>query len=98
MTSDEWMILIMGMVLACGPLLLIWTEERTRAKGIAVPSIVSIKGYGFSPHSTFSLVIGLMLIFLSYQMRGIGLGLVFMIFGFVSFVVVIRNVLKSKTL
>ena len=98
MTSDEWMILIMGMALACGPILLIWMEDKTRARGAAIPALLTVKGYRFSPHSVFGLIIGLMLIFLSYQMRGIGLGLVFMIFGFVSFVVVIRNVLKSKTL
>ncbi|WP_041535848.1 hypothetical protein [Parvibaculum lavamentivorans] len=98
MTSDEWMILIMGMVLACGPILLIWTEDRTRAKGGTVPSLVAIKGYKFSPHSAFSLVIALMLLFLSYQMRGQGPSFVFMIFGMVGLVATVRNILKSKTL
>ncbi|MEQ8267637.1 MAG: hypothetical protein RH982_10605 [Parvibaculum sp.] len=98
MTSDEWMILIMGMALACGPILLIWMEDKTRARGATIPALLNVKGYRLSPHSAFGLVIGLMLVFLSYQMRGVGLGFVFMIFGFVSFIVVVRNVLKSKTL
>lgn len=98
MTTDLWMILIMGMVLACGPVLLVWLEERTRAKGIAVPALVTVKGYKVSPHSAFGLVIAIMLIFLSYQMRGIGLGLVFMVFGFVDLIVAVQNIRKSKTL
>lgn len=96
MTSDHWMILIMGMALACGPILLVWLEERTRARGIAVPSLFSVRGYAISPHSAFSLVIALMLIYLSYQMRGIGLGFVFMIFGFIGAIVAIQNIRRSK--
>lgn len=98
MTSDQWMILIMGMALACGPVLLIWLEDRTRARGVAVPSLITIKGYSVSPHSAFSLVIAVMLIYLSYLMRGIGLGFVFMIFGFVDLTVSVQNIRKSKTL
>lgn len=98
MTTDLWMILIMGMALACGPVLLVWLEDRTRARGIAVPALLTVKGYKVSPHSAFSLVIAVMLIFLSYQMRGIGLGFVFMIFGFVDLVVAVQNIRKSKTL
>ena len=45
MTNDLWMILIMGMALACGPVLLVWLEERTRARGASVPALVTIKGY-----------------------------------------------------
>lgn len=96
MTSDHWMILIMGMALACGPVLLVWLEDRTRARGAAVPSLVTIKGYNISPHSAFSLVIAIMLIYLSYLMRGIGLGFVFMVFGFVDVIVAVQNIRKSK--
>ena len=98
MTTDHWMILIMGMVLACGPVLLVWTEERTRAKGIAVPALLAVAGYKVSPHSAFSLIIAVMLIFLSFQMRGASLGFVFMVFGFVDVIVAVRNIMKSKTL
>ncbi len=98
MTSDHWMILLMGMALACGPILLIWIEDRTRARNVAVPVLVSLKGYGISPHSAFGLVIAVMLIYLSYLMRGVGLGFVFMIFGFIGAIVVVRNIRKSKTL
>ncbi|MBO6634894.1 hypothetical protein [Parvibaculum sp.] len=97
MTSDEWLILLMGAALACGPLLLIWTEERTRAKGFAVPALLTIKGYRLSPHSAFSLVIGIMLLSLSWQMRGVGIGFVFTVFGFVGIVAAVQNILKSKT-
>lgn len=96
MTSDQWMILIMGMALACGPVLLVWLEDRTRARGGAVPALVSVRGYQISPHSAFSLVIAVMLIYLSYMMRGIGLGFVFMIFGFVDVIVAVQNIRKSK--
>lgn len=98
MTSDQWMILIMGMALACGPILLIWLEDRTRARNVAVPSLVSFKGYSLSPHSAFGLVIAVMLIYLSYLMRGVGLGFVFMIFGFICVIVVVQNIRKSKSL
>lgn len=98
MTSDEWLILLMGAALACGPLLLVWTEQKTRAKGVAVPTLFSIGGYGFSPHSVFSLVIGIMLVALSWQMRGAGgISFVFMIFGFVGVLAAIQNIFKSKT-
>ena len=96
MTTDLWMILIMGMVLACGPILLVWLEERTRARGISVPALVTLKGYKVTPHSAFSLVVAVMLIFLSYEMRGIGLGFVFMVFGFVDVIVAVQNIRKSK--
>lgn len=96
MTADHWMILIMGMALACGPILLVWMEERTRARGIAVPALVTLKGYKITPHSAFSLVVAVMLIFLSYQMRGIGLGFVFMVFGFIDVIVAVQNIRKSK--
>ena len=96
MTSDEWMILIMGMALACGPVLLVWLEDRTRARGVAVPALITIKGYSVSPHSAFGLVIAIMLIYLSYMMRGIGLGFVFMVFGFVDVIVAVQNIRKSK--
>ncbi|MEP2827833.1 hypothetical protein [Parvibaculum sp.] len=96
MTSDQWMILIMGMALACGPVLLVWLEDRTRARGGTVPSLVTIKGYSISPHSAFSLMIAIMLIYLSYLMRGIGLGFVFMVFGFVDVIVAVQNIRKSK--
>ena len=86
----------MGMALACGPILLVWMEERTRARGIAVPALVTLKGYKITPHSAFSLVVAVMLIFLSYQMRGIGLGFVFMIFGFIDVIVAVQNIRKSK--
>ena len=38
-----------------------------------------------------------MLIYLSWQMRGIGLGFVFMVFGFVDVIVAVQNIRKSKT-
>lgn len=98
MTSDEWLILLMGAALACGPILLVWTEQKTRAKGVAVPVLFSLKGYRFSPHSVFSLVIGAMMVLLSWQMRGAGgISFVFMIFGFVGVLAAIQNILKSKT-
>lgn len=96
MTTDHWMILIMGMALACGPILLVWLEERTRARGISVPALVTLKGYKVTPHSAFSLVVAVMLIFLSYEMRGIGLGFVFMVFGFIDVIVAVQNIRKSK--
>ncbi len=96
MTTDHWMILIMGAGLACGPILLVWLEERTRARGISVPALVTLKGYKVTPHSAFSLVVAVMLIFLSYEMRGIGLGFVFMIFGFIDVIVAVQNIRKSK--
>lgn len=96
MTSDQWMILIMGMALACGPVLLVWLEGRTRARGGAIPALVSVRGYRVSPHSAFSLVIAVMLIYLSYMMRGIGLGFVFMVFGFVDVIIAVQNIRKSK--
>ncbi|MEQ8266373.1 MAG: hypothetical protein RH982_04190, partial [Parvibaculum sp.] len=83
MTTDHWMILGMGAALACGPILLVWLEERTRLRGISVPALAVIKGYRITPHSAFSLVVAVMLIFLSWEMREIGLGFVFMIFGFI---------------
>jgi hypothetical protein len=96
MTTDEWMILLMGMALACAPMLLVWTEKKTRARGIAVPSLVTIKGYSVSPHASFSLAIAVMLLYLSYQMRAMSLGFVFMVFGIVALVVVLNHVQKSK--
>ena len=97
MTSDEWLILLMGAALACGPLLLVWTEEKTRAKGVAVPVLFSLKGYRFSPHSVFSLVIGAMLVLLSWQMRGASVSFVFVVFGFVGLAAAVQNIMKSKT-
>ena len=96
MNADEWMILAMGMALAVAPMLLIWTEKRSRARGIAVPSLFTIKGYSVSPHAGFGAVVAVMLLYLSYQMRGIGLGFVFMVFGVVGLVVVLNHVQKSK--
>lgn len=97
MTSDLWTILLMGIVLALAPFVLIWVEDRTRKRGTSVPSLVSFKGYSISPHSAFSLVIAVMLLYLSFQMRGSGMDFVFMIFGFVGIVAVIQNVAKTKT-
>lgn len=97
MTPDEWMILAMGIVLACAPMLLIWTEKRTRARGVAVPSLVTIKGYSISPHAGFSAAIGVMLLYVSHAMRGTGISFVFMIFGVVALVVVLNHVQKTKT-
>ncbi|WP_339832174.1 hypothetical protein [uncultured Parvibaculum sp.] len=96
MNADEWMILAMGMALAVAPMLLIWTEKRSRARGIAVPSLFTLKGYSVSPHAGFGAVVAVMLLYLSYQMRGIGLGFVFMVFGVVGLVVVLNHVQKSK--
>ena len=96
MNADEWMILAMGMALAVAPILLIWTEKRSRARGIAVPSLFTLKGYSVSPHAGFGAVVAVMLLYLSYQMRGIGLGFVFMVFGVVGLVVVLNHVQKSK--
>ena len=94
MNADEWMILAMGMALAVAPMLLIWTEKRSRARGIAVPSLFTLKGYSVSPHAGFGAVVAVMLLYLSYQMRGIGLGFVFMVFGVVGLVVVLNHVQK----
>lgn len=96
MTPDEWMILAMGMALAVAPMLLIWTEKKSRARGLAVPSLFTIKGYSISPHAGFGAVVAVMLLYLSYQMRGIGLGFVFMVFGVVGLIVVLNHVQKSK--
>ncbi|MEP0706590.1 MAG: hypothetical protein RIC51_12025 [Erythrobacter sp.] len=98
MTTDHWMILGMGAALACGPILLVWLEERTRLRGISVPALVVIKGYRITPHSAFSLVVAVMLIFLSWEMREIGLGFVFMIFGFIDVIIAVQNIRKSKSL
>lgn len=98
MTNDHWMILFMGMALACGPILLIWFENKTRARNVTIPVLVSLKGYSVSPHSVFGLMIAIMLIYLSYLMRGIGLGFVFMIFGFIGVIAVVQNIRKSKML
>ena len=96
MNADEWMILAMGMALAVAPMLLIWTEKSSRARGVAVPSLFTLKGYSVSPHAGFGAVVAVMLLYLSYQMRGIGLGFVFMVFGVVGLVVVLNHVQKSK--
>jgi hypothetical protein len=96
MTSDEWLILLMGVALACAPMILAWTEERTRARGIAIPAILTIKGYRLSPHMSFSLVIAIMLLSISYQMRGAGLSFVFLVFGVAGLIVVLNNVQKTK--
>lgn len=96
MTSDEWLIVLMGAALACGPLLLVWTEEKTRDKGVAVPTLFSIMGYRFSPHSVFSLVIGVMLIALSWQMRGASVSFLFLVFGFVGLAAAAQNIIRSK--
>ncbi|WP_421863781.1 hypothetical protein [Parvibaculum sp.] len=98
MTNDLWMILIMGMALACGPVLLVWLEDRTRARGASVPALVTVKGYKVTPHSAFSLIIAIMLIYISWQMRGIGMGFVFMVFGFVDIIIAVQNIRKSKSL
>jgi len=98
MTTDHWMILGMGAALACGPILLVWLEERTRLRGISVPALVGISGYRITPHSAFSLVVAVMLIFLSWEMREIGLGFVFMIFGFIDVIIAVQNIRKSKSL
>ncbi len=98
MTTDHWMILGMGAALACGPILLVWLEERTRLRGISVPALVVIKGYRITPHSAFSLAVAVMLIFLSWEMREIGLGFVFMIFGFIDVIIAVQNIRKSKSL
>ena len=96
MTTDHWMILGMGAALACGPILLVWLEERTRQRGVAVPALLAFKGYKITPHSAFSLVVAVMLLSLSWQMRGVGLGFVFMIFGFVDIIIAVQNIRKSK--
>ena len=96
MTSDLWTILLMGIVLALAPFALIFVEDRTRKRGTQVPSLVAFKGYGISPHSAFSLVIAVMLLYLSFQMRGSGMDFVFIIFGFVGLVAVIQNVVKTR--
>ncbi|MEQ8281666.1 MAG: hypothetical protein RIC04_02750 [Parvibaculum sp.] len=96
MTPDEWMILAMGIALACAPMLLIWTEKRTRARGLAVPALVTIKGYSLSPHAGFGAAIGVMLLYLSYQARAGSLGFVFMVFGVVALIVVLNHVQKTK--
>ncbi len=98
MTSDEWMILLMGMALACGPVLLVWTEAATRAKGGTIPALITVKGYSVSPHTAFSAIIGIMLIFLSYKLRASGLGFVFMIFGFIDLVIAVQNMRRTRGL
>ncbi|MBX3492405.1 MAG: hypothetical protein KF899_05560 [Parvibaculum sp.] len=97
MTPEEWMILAMGIALACAPMLLIWTEKRTRARGVAVPSLFTIKGYSVSPHAGFGAAIGVMLLYVSHAMRGTGISFVFMVFGVVALVVVLNHVQKTKT-
>jgi hypothetical protein len=96
MTTDEWLILLMGMALACGPIALVWMENATRAKGGSVSSLVTWRGYSLSPHSGFSIVIGVMLIYLSYRLRASGLGFVFMVFGFIGIIVAIQNIRRTK--
>jgi hypothetical protein len=96
MTSDEWLILLMGIALACAPMILAWTEERTRARGIAIPAILTVKGYRLSPHMGFSLVIAVMLLSISYQMRGSGLSFVFLVFGVAGLIVVLNNVQRTR--
>lgn len=98
MTGDEWMILLMGMALACGPVLLVWTEAATRSRGGTVPALIAVKGYSVSPHTAFSILIGVMLIFLSYRLRASGLGFVFMVFGFVDLIVAVQNMRRTKGL
>jgi len=98
MTNDLWMILIMGMALACGPVLLVWLEDRTRARGASGSALVTVKGYKVTPHSAFCLIIAIMLIYISWQMRGIGMGFVFMVFGFVDIIIAAQNIRKSKSL
>ena len=53
-------------------------------------------GYRFSPHSVFSLVVGIMLIALSWQMRGASVSFLFLVFGFVGLAAAIQNIIRSK--
>lgn len=96
MTSDEWLIVLMGAALACGPILLVWTEEKTRDRGVAIPTLFSIVGYRFSPHSVFGLVVGIMLVALSWQMRGASVSFLFLVFGFVGLAAAVQNIIRSR--
>ena len=96
MNTDEWMILVMGIVLALAPMLLATMERKIREKGeTPVPTIFTIKGYVLTPFTLFSGFIALVLLWLSGMMNP-SLGFVFIVFGVVAAAVTIQHVRATK--
>lgn len=96
MNTDQWMILVMGIVLALAPMILATMERKIRDKGEAtVPNVITVKGYSLSPFSLFSAFIALVLLWLSGLMNP-SLGFVFIVFGVVAAMVTIQQVRATK--
>lgn len=96
MTMDGWLILVMGIVLALAPMMLATMEQKIRARGTTVPTIITIKGYSLSPFTLFSTFIALVLLYLSRLMNP-SLGFVFIVFGIVACAVVIQQVRNTRS-
>ena len=96
MTTDGWLILVMGIVLALAPMILASMEQKIRERGATVPNVITIKGYSLTPFTLFSGFIALVLLYLSRLMNP-SLGFVFIVFGIVACIVVIQQVRKTKT-
>lgn len=96
MNTDQWMILVMGIVLALAPMILATMERKIRDKGeTTVPTIITVKGYSLSPFSLFSAFIALVLLWLSGLMNP-SLGFVFIVFGVVAAMVTIQQIRATK--
>ena len=96
MNTDEWMILLMGIVLALAPMILATMERKIREKGTPpVPTLITVKGYSLSPFTLFSGFIALVLLWLSRMMNP-SLGFVFIVFGIVAAMVTIQQVRATK--
>ncbi|MAB15310.1 hypothetical protein [Parvibaculum sp.] len=95
MTTDGWLILVMGIVLALAPMILSTMEQKIRERGTSVPNIITIKGYGLTPFTLFSGFIAVVLLYLS-RLMGPSLGFVFVVFGIVACAVVVQQVRNTK--
>ena len=96
MTTDGWLILAMGIILALAPMILATMEQKIRARGTTVPNIITIKGYSLTPFTLFSGFIAVVLLYLSRLMNP-SLGFVFIVFGIVAAAVVIQQVRNTKS-
>ncbi len=96
MTTDGWLILVMGIVLALAPMILATMEQKIRERGTTIPNVITIKGYSLTPFTLFSGFIALVLLYLSRLMNP-SLGFVFIVFGIVACIVVIQQVRKTKS-
>lgn len=71
-------------------------EQKIRARGTTVPTIITINGYSLSPFTLFSAFIALVLLYLSHLMNP-SLGFVFIVFGIVACAVVIQQVRNTRS-